>query len=37
MTENQHLAMYSCLPEVQLPGVLVSSPSSLFERWKPNT
>ena len=37
MTENQHLAMYSCFPEVLLPGVLVSSHLSLSQRWKPNT
>ena len=37
MTENQHLAMYSCLPEVPLPGVLTSSHLSLSQQWKPNT
>jgi len=37
MTENEHLALYSCLPEVILPGVLISRRSSLSKRWKPNT
>jgi len=37
MTENQHLAMYSSLPEALLPGVLVRSRLSPSERWKPNT
>jgi len=37
MTENQHLATYSCLPEALLPGVLVSSCSSLSQPWKSNT